>query len=143
MRRFLRNTLCTAAMILFCHGVFGQDPPAELLLGFVGDIMAHNVNYHMADYSRIYDGVSGILRSDDLTFANLEFPVDPALPQMTYPRFNNHPAYVRAAVEAGIEERRPGGLGLYLVQRMVDDLDYDYDPGSRQMRVSVSKRLES
>ena len=47
------------------------------------------------------------------------------------------------AVEAGIEERRPGGLGLYLVQRMVDDLDYDYEPGSRQMRVSVSKRLES
>ena len=44
---------------------------------------------------------------------------------------------------AAIGERRPGGLGMHLVQAMVDDLNYDYEPKTRQMRVSVTKRLES
>jgi poly-gamma-glutamate synthesis protein (capsule biosynthesis protein) len=43
------------------------------------------------------------LKADDLTFTNLEFPLDPTLPKSTYPRFNNHPGYVKAAIEAGIE----------------------------------------
>jgi anti-sigma regulatory factor (Ser/Thr protein kinase) len=46
-------------------------------------------------------------------------------------------------VDAGIEERRPGGLGIHLVRKMVDDLDYDYLPEERQMRVHVTKRMES
>lgn len=45
-------------------------------------------------------------------------------------------------VTAGIGERRPGGLGLHLVRSMVDGLDYDYEPETRRMRVSVTKRLE-
>jgi len=46
-------------------------------------------------------------------------------------------------VDADIDERRAGGLGLYLVQTMVDDVTYEYEPEARQMRVSVTKRLES
>ena len=46
-------------------------------------------------------------------------------------------------VDSGIGERSPGGLGLYLVQTMVDDVKYEYEPEARQMRVSVTKRLES
>ena len=46
-------------------------------------------------------------------------------------------------VGSDIGERRPGGLGLYLVQTMVDDVSYEYQPETRQMRVSVTKRLES
>jgi anti-sigma regulatory factor (Ser/Thr protein kinase) len=46
-------------------------------------------------------------------------------------------------VDAGIEERRPGGLGIYLVKKMVDDLNYEYETESRQMRVSVTKTLEN
>ena len=46
-------------------------------------------------------------------------------------------------VNAGIEERRPGGLGIYLVKKMVDDLNYDYETESRQMRVTVTKTLEN
>ena len=75
----------------------------QLSLSFVGDIMAHNVNYRMKDYSLIYRGVKRLLRGDDLTFSNLEFPIDTTLPQSTYPQFNNHPSYVRAAIESGIE----------------------------------------
>ena len=46
-------------------------------------------------------------------------------------------------VEAGIENRRPGGLGIYLVKKIVDDLNYDYETESRQMRVTVTKTLEN
>ena len=46
-------------------------------------------------------------------------------------------------VEAGIDERRPGGLGMYLVRKMVDDLNYAYESESRQMRVTVTKTLEN
>ena len=75
----------------------------HIRLGFVGDIMAHNVNYNMEDYAEIFRAVRRYLKADDLTFSNLEFPLDPTLPQSTYPRFNNHPSYVEAAIEAGIE----------------------------------------
>jgi len=47
-----------------------------------------------------------------------------------------------APVTKEIGERRPGGLGLHIVKTMVDDLDYRYEPGTRRMRVSVTKRLE-
>jgi serine/threonine-protein kinase RsbW len=46
-------------------------------------------------------------------------------------------------VDAGIHARRPGGLGIYLVRKMVDDLNYEYETESRQMRVSVTKTLEN
>jgi serine/threonine-protein kinase RsbW len=49
----------------------------------------------------------------------------------------------RPAVDADLAHRRPGGLGLYLVQTMVDDVSYSYEPETRRMRVRVSKRLES
>ena len=46
-------------------------------------------------------------------------------------------------VDAGIEERRPGGLGIYLVRKMVDDLNYDYESENRRMRITVTKKLEN
>jgi anti-sigma regulatory factor (Ser/Thr protein kinase) len=46
-------------------------------------------------------------------------------------------------VDAGIDERRPGGLGIYLVRSMVDDLNYDYEPEGRRMRITVTKTLEN
>ena len=46
-------------------------------------------------------------------------------------------------IEAGIEERRPGGLGIYLVRKMVDELKYHYETESRQMRITVTKILEN
>jgi anti-sigma regulatory factor (Ser/Thr protein kinase) len=46
------------------------------------------------------------------------------------------------AVEAGIEARRPGGLGVHLVRSMVDDLEYEYEIEDRRMRIKVRKVLE-
>ena len=70
---------------------------------------------------------------DELRLTLVDDDVDPFDPEsVPIPRVN-----------AGIDQRREGGLGLFLVRNMVDDLEYDYEPASRRMRVSVSKRLES
>jgi anti-sigma regulatory factor (Ser/Thr protein kinase) len=42
-------------------------------------------------------------------------------------------------VDAPLEDRVPGGLGLHLVRALVDDLSYDY--ADREMKVTVTKRL--
>ena len=75
----------------------------RLQLSFVGDIMVHTANYFTLDYSAIYASITPLLQRDDLSFANLEFPIDPARPFSSYPRFNGTVEYLEAAVEAGID----------------------------------------
>ncbi|MCX7030570.1 MAG: CapA family protein, partial [Spirochaetes bacterium] len=77
--------------------------PRMLTLGFVGDLMMHTVNNVVADYRDLYRDVEALLQDDDLTFANLEFPVDPGRPYADFPQFNGTPAYLQAAVVAGID----------------------------------------
>lgn len=79
----------------------GTGTDKTLELAFTGDIMAHEVNYRMGNYSKIYESVKPALKSADLCFGNLEIPVVDTLPLSTYPRFNVHTPYVRAAVDAG------------------------------------------
>jgi poly-gamma-glutamate synthesis protein (capsule biosynthesis protein) len=80
-----------------------RAPAGELRLTFLGDIMAHAVNFTMADYGRIYEHVRGELSADDITFANLETPVISSRPQASYPRFNVHRDYVLSAARAGVD----------------------------------------
>ena len=44
-------------------------------------------------------------------------------------------------VDAPIEERVPGGLGIHLVRALVDKLSYAY--ANREMKVTVLKRLKT
>ena len=77
---------------------------SEILeLSFIGDIMAHDVNFKMKDYSVMYENVAANLQSDDITFGNLETPVNNNLPYSTYPNFNVHTEYVEAAINAGVD----------------------------------------
>ncbi len=73
----------------------------RLHVAFVGDIMGHDVNYHMEDFRDIYRGLRGALLAADLAFANLEFPLDPFRPAAGYPSFNGTSDYLSAAVESG------------------------------------------
>ncbi len=80
------------------------DPGRQLLrLTFLGDIMGHDVNLRMEDYRDIYRGVEEVFLADDLTIANLEFPLEPTLPVSGYPLFNANRGYLDAALDAGID----------------------------------------
>ena len=45
-------------------------------------------------------------------------------------------------IEAPLEERTPGGLGLHLIQHMVDNLEYEYDAGCSKVRFSKGSGKE-
>ena len=90
---------------LFTLSVFSEEGEKAnyLDITIAGDIMAHNVNYRMKDYNKIYTDILNITQNDDLTFCNLETPVDGTIPYETYPTFNVQPPYLQAAVDAGFE----------------------------------------
>lgn len=74
-----------------------------LVMTFAGDIMAHNVNYNMREYDRIYDDLREWLFEDHLTFGNFEMPVADSIPMASYPRFNVHFPYLLAAARGGFD----------------------------------------
>jgi hypothetical protein len=104
---------CLPLCLLLAGGVRGVPPASadprtvlplrEITLGFVGDLMMHTINRVVADYRGLYQEVEALMKDDDLTFANLEFPVDPGQPYADFPRFNGTPDYLQAAVDAGID----------------------------------------
>ena len=76
---------------------------AILALTFMGDIMAHDVNFNRTPYGPIWEAISPLVVGDDITFANLEFPIAPDRPLSGYPAFNAPLAYAAAAVAAGVD----------------------------------------
>jgi phosphoserine phosphatase len=46
-----------------------------------------------------------------------------------------------ADVKLPIEERTPGGLGLHLIRRLVDSIEYEYSKETRQSRISFRKTV--
>ena len=40
-----------------------------------------------------------------------------------------------------LEKRKPGGLGLYLVQKTMDKVKYEYDPKKRECEITLVKYL--
>lgn len=95
-------TVCLVLLTIF--GIpLGAEPVETLHLSFTGDLMAHSINYEMADYDHIYQGLEGLLLRDDLTFGNVEFPMDPNRPMASFPSFNIHPRYVEAFIRAGLD----------------------------------------
>nr|WP_303935011.1 CapA family protein [Treponema denticola] len=80
-----------------------ENDISELVLSFSGDIMAHDVNFKMKDYNRIYDDIRDILLNDDLSFGNVETPVCEERPLSTFPCFNIHKDYLKAAIDGGFD----------------------------------------
>ena len=49
----------------------------------------------------------------------------------------------RVDTAASLSERKPGGLGLHLIQSMVDTLEYDYRKGRSRIRFSKEQASEN
>jgi len=102
MSRFLLTLIFIALWGLPLHAQ-SSGPRTPITLSFIGDIMAHAPNFNMRDYNRIYYNVREYLENDDLTFANLEAPIDDDMEYRTYPRFNVQSPYVEAAIRSSVE----------------------------------------
>jgi capsule synthesis protein PGA_cap len=100
-----RLRVATLILHVFAASVLVAAPARaeSLLLTFVGDIMHHDSNARMANYDILYDAVRDNLQSDDLSFANIEFPVDASREPSGYPLFNGSLEYVQAAVRGGFD----------------------------------------
>ena len=97
----------------------------------VEELFTNMVRHNKGGADRIT--LSAERRNDRVHLELVDFDVEPFDPQTAE----------IPLVDAGIEERRPGGLGIYLVKKMVDDLDYTYETETRRMRISVTKTLEN
>ena len=42
-------------------------------------------------------------------------------------------------IDLPIEQRKPGGLGLHLIRRLVDSIEYRYSPQQRESRITFRK----
>ena len=100
----IRSRVATVLVVFLAASALAADPVSDsLLLTFVGDIMHHDLNARMDDYDRLYDAVRPYLHEDSLSFANIEFPVDPDRRPSGYPLFNGTAGYVEAAVRGGFD----------------------------------------
>ena len=97
----------------------------------VEELFTNMVRHNKGGADRIT--LSAERRNDRVHLELVDFDVEPFDPQTAE----------IPLVDAGIEERRPGGLGIYLVKKMVDDLDYTYETETRRMRITVTKTLEN
>ena len=101
--KFYYFLFASAVLLFSCTSTSKASKTSELTLSFSGDIMAHDVNFKMKDYNRIYDDIRDILLNDDLTFGNVETPICEERPLSTFPFFNVHRNYLRAAIAGGFD----------------------------------------
>ena len=97
------------------------------------DLIVEELFTNMVKYcpGNIHEILIGLERSGrQLAVSLTDFDVDPF-------DVNNAP---EPRVDRPISERRPGGLGLHLVKRMVERIDYEY--ADRKSKTTVIKALE-
>ena len=130
-QRFAKEVASLEPIFALLHGFVAEQalgPDLEFCLSFVTEeIFTNMVKYNGGSTQPVRLAVSrdgsGVLI--ELTDFDVE-PFDPA----TAPAVD---------VDAPLEERRPGGLGLHLVRSLADRLTFEYD--DRELKVSIWKRL--
>ncbi len=120
MKRFL-------LILFFIEFHFFSSAQEVVKLTFAGDLMAHDINFRTEPLTDIYKGVSDTLLEDDLSFVNLEFPVDDDREQSSYPSFNVHSTYIEAAIDSGFDifslgNNHTNDFGLKSLQKTVANM---------------------
>jgi phosphoserine phosphatase len=101
-------------------------PPVEFA---VEELFTNMVKYGKASESRIH-----------LTLARIQGGVEATLIDHGTEPFDITQV-PDADIDLPIEQREPGGLGIHLVRRMVDSIEYEYREELRQTRITFRKTL--
>jgi len=130
-RTFARDFASIEAMVSYSAEAFdrlGIDPSLLAAVDFVVEELFTN----MVKYAR---GSARDVRMDVLA---IDGGVEVTLTDYDVERFD----VTRAPdvdVGAPIDQRRPGGLGLHLIRRMVDAIEYRYSDAAREGRITFRK----
>ena len=130
-RAFPRSFDSLDAIVAFTEAFFagaGIDPGLRPAV----DLALEELFTNMVKYG-------GASRADvDIAMARIPGGVEVTLTDRDAPPFD----VTRAPdvdVTLPIDRRNPGGLGLHLVRRMLDSIEYDYAANTRQSRITFRK----
>ncbi len=130
-REFPRSFASIEAMVAFTGDGFarlGVDPALKQAVDFtVEELFTNMVKYAAGSASPVRVDLKAI-----------DGGVEVALVDSDVGRFDPTRA-PDVDVHAPIEARRPGGLGLHLIRRMVDSIEYQYSDATRQGRIVFRK----
>lgn len=141
MKKFVFFSFIVSSLLLYSCQTTNkvedeQIKTESISLLFAGDIMAHKPNYNMKDYSKIWKEIKPLVSGCDLSFANIEAPVNDNLPFSPYPNFNMQASYPLAAIDAGFNV-------FSLINNHTNDQGLEGIQGTRQWAVETEKKLSS
>ena len=133
------------------HGTFDRSIDAlPSLVAFTSDFFARHgvdptlryaVDFALEElFTNVVKYAEGGAARIDIDIATLPKAVEVVLTDYDVGRFDVTEV-PDAKVDLPIEERQPGGLGLHLVRRMVDRVDYEYSEVERRSRIRFRKNL--
>lgn len=130
-RTFERTFDSLPAIVAFTADVFAReriDPALRTVIDLaIEELFTNMVKYAAGSAADVRIEIGGIDRGVEVTM--VDYDVE---------RFD-----VTAApdvdVNLPIEQRRPGGLGLHLIRRLLDSIQYDYNEATRQSRITFRK----
>ena len=130
-RTFQRNIGALEAVFAFTAEAFarqGIDPGVLQTVDFaVEELFTNMVKYSPMSEAEVRIEMTGIEGGVEVTM--IDYDVEP---------FDMTKAS-EVDVTLPIEARRPGGLGLHLIRRMLDSIVYEYSGESRQSRITFRK----
>ncbi|HEX4779369.1 MAG TPA: anti-sigma factor antagonist [Usitatibacter sp.] len=132
-RLFRRDFDCLGELVDFTREVFRHEQLDQRILPTV-DLAIEELFTNMVKYA---NGAGAAVRvsleavSGGVAVTLTDFGVD---------RFDPTQA-PEVDIRAPIERRNPGGLGLHLIRKMVDSIEYGYDEATRQGRITFRKTI--
>ena len=132
-RAFRRSFDALAAIFAFTSDEFARQGIDESLLPTVDfaveELFTNMVKYGKGTDADVRIGLKGLPDGVEVTLT--DYDVEP---------FDVTKA-PEVDVSLPIEERRPGGLGLHLIRRLMDSVEYEYSRESRESRITLRKTL--
>lgn len=132
-RGFARSYESLPAMVAFAREAFASEQVDATLLQAVDfaleELFTNMVKYSRTSTAEVQVEITGVAGGVEVTLVDSD--VEP---------FDVTKA-PDADVGAPIEQRRPGGLGIHLIRRLLDSIDYEYKNETRQSRITFRKTL--